>query len=66
MAVAEAAATNPIVALTFYRMINAAYMSYEDPETEQGLGVLVDAGLLPPERKAEIVSAMQPPAPTPT
>lgn len=60
MAVAEAAATSPVVALTFYRMINATYVSYEDPETEQGLGVLVSAGLLSLDRKTEIVASMQP------
>lgn len=59
-AVAEAAATDPLVALTFYRMINAVYMSYEDPETEQGLVLLQDKGLLLPNRKAEIVAKMQP------
>lgn len=60
MTVAEAAATIPPVALTFYRMINAAYMSYEDPEAEQGLSLLVSYGLLTQERKDEIVSQMQP------
>lgn len=59
-AVAEAASTDPLVALTFYRMINAAYMSYESPETEQGLTLLEDKGLLLPNRKAEIVAEMQP------
>lgn len=59
-AVAEAAATNPLVALTFYRMINAVYMSYEDPETEAGLSLLESRGLLTEERKAQIVEQMQP------
>jgi hypothetical protein len=35
-------------------------LSYEDPETEQGLAVLVEKGLLTPESKEEIVAAMQP------
>ncbi|MDL5036861.1 hypothetical protein QRD40_10935 [Comamonas sp. Y6] len=60
LAVVTATMTDPIVKLLYDRMIGAAYMSYEDPETEQGLALLESKGLLTPERKAEIVVQMQP------
>lgn len=60
LAVVTATMTDPVVKLLYDRLLGSAYMTYEDPETEQGLAVLVDKGLLTPERKAEIVAAMQP------
>lgn len=60
LAVVAATMTDPIVKLIYDRMIGAAYMSYEDPETGQGLALLEVKGLLTAERKAEIVAQMQP------
>lgn len=59
LAVVTATMSDPLVKLMYDRMIGSAYMSYEDPETEAGLSLLCDKGLLTPERKAEIVSRMQ-------
>lgn len=39
--------------------VAAQFVTYSDPRVEQGLAALVTAGLLTPERKAEIVSRMQ-------
>lgn len=60
LAVVTATMADPMVKLMYDRLLGAAYLSYEDPETEQGLALLVDKGLLTPERKAEIVQQMQP------
>lgn len=60
LAVVAATMTDPMVKLLYDRLLGAAYLTYEDPETEQGLALLVDKGLITPERKAEIVAAMQP------
>lgn len=60
LAVVNATMTVPAVKLWYDRMIAATFVTYEDPRTEGGLQALVDAGLLSPERKAEIVAAMQP------
>lgn len=60
LAVVEATMTDPMVKLMYDRLLGAAYLSYEDPETEQGLALLVDKGLLTPERKAEVVQQMLP------
>lgn len=49
-----------MVKLMYDRLLGAAYLTYEDPETEQGLSLLVGKGLLTEERKAEIVGEMQP------
>lgn len=59
LAVVTATMSDPLVKLIYDRMIGAAYMSYEDPETEVGLSLLCDKGLLTQERKVEIVSLMQ-------
>ncbi|WP_174864289.1 hypothetical protein [Comamonas jiangduensis] len=59
LAVVTATMSDPLVKLMYDRMIGSAYMSYEDPETEAGLSLLCDKGLLTPERKVEIVSLMQ-------
>ncbi|WP_312587438.1 hypothetical protein [Comamonas terrigena] len=58
--VVTATMQDPVVKLLYDRLLGAAYWSYEDSETEQGLALLVGKGLLTPERKAEIVAAMQP------
>lgn len=60
LAVVTATMQDPVVKLLYDRLLGAAYWSYEDAETEQGLSVLVAKGLLTPERKAEIVAQMQP------
>lgn len=60
LAVVTATMQDPVVKLLYDRLLGASYWSYEDAETEQGLALLVDKGLLTPERKAEIVAAMQP------
>ena len=58
--VVTATMTDPVVKLMYDRLFGAAYLTYEDPETEQGLSLLVSKGLLTEERKAEIVAEMQP------
>lgn len=60
LAVVEASMTDPAVKLMYDRLLNAEYLTYEDPETEQSLALLVAKGLLTPGRKAEIVASMQP------
>ena len=60
LAVVTATMTDPLVKLMYDRLLGSAFWTYEDPETEQGLSLLVDKGLLTLERKAEIVDAMQP------
>ena len=60
IAVVTAAMTDPMVKLMYDRLLGAAYLTYEDPETEQGLSLLVSKGLLTEARKAEIVAEMQP------
>lgn len=58
LAVVEATMTDPMVKLMYDRLLSAAFLTYEDPETERGLQLLVAKGLLTQERKAQIVSAM--------
>lgn len=60
LAVVTATMTDPVVKLMYDRLLGAAYLTYEDPETEQGLSLLVEKELLAPERKLEIVAFMQP------
>ena len=60
LAVVAATMTDPVVKLMYDRLLVAAYLSYEDPEMEQGLSLLVDKGLITQERKLEIVSTMLP------
>ena len=62
LAVVTATMQDPVVKLLYDRLLGASYWSYEDAETEQGLSLLVAKDLLTPERKAEIVAAMQPQA----
>ena len=58
--VVTATITDPIVKLMYDRLINAAFWTYEDPETEEGLAMLVSKKLLTAERKSAIVALMQP------
>lgn len=60
LAVVEATMAVPAVKLWYDRLIAATFVTYEDPRTEGGLQALVTAGLLTPNRKTEIVAAMQP------
>lgn len=60
LAVVTATMSDPVVKLLYDRLLGAAFLTYEDPETEQGLSLLVQRGLITEERKAEIVSTMQP------
>ena len=60
LAVVGATMSVPAVKLWYDRLIAATYVTYEDPRTEGGLQALVDAELLDPGRKSEIVAAMQP------
>ena len=59
LSVVEATMTDPVVKLMYDRLLGAAFLTYEDPETEQDLSLLVQKGLITEERKAEIVSTMQ-------
>lgn len=59
LAVVTATMTDPQVKLMYDRLLGAAFLTYEDPETEQGLQLLVVKGLLTQERKVEIVALMQ-------
>lgn len=58
LAVVTATMADPVVKLMYDRLLGAAFLSYEDPETEQGLQLLVAKELLTPERKAQIVDVM--------
>lgn len=60
LAVVTATMTDPFVKLMYDRLIGAAFLTYEDPETEQGLSLLLDKGLITQERKNAIVAVMQP------
>lgn len=60
LAVVQATMANAAVKLWYDRLLAADYVTYEDPRVDAGLQALVDADLLTPERKAEIVAAMQP------
>lgn len=58
--VATSTMSDPVVKLMYDRLINAALWTYEDPETEEGLAMLVSKKLLTAERKSAIVALMQP------
>lgn len=60
LAVVGATMSVPAVKLWYDRLIAATFVTHEDPRTESGLQALVDAELLTPQRKSEIVAAMQP------
>ena len=61
-AILQATQHNADVLLLVNRLSGAAFVSYEDPEMELGLSLLVQAGLLTQERKDAIVQLMLPPA----
>lgn len=61
-AILLAAQTNMDIMLLLNRLTGAAYITYEDPEMEQGLHLLVQSGLLTQDRKEAIVQQMLPPA----
>ena len=58
--VVTATMADPMVKLMYDRLLGAAYLTYEDPETEQCLSLLVSKGILTAERKSAIVALMQP------
>ena len=60
LAVVTATMTDPVVKLMYDRLLGSAYITYEDPETEYGLQLLLDKGLITQDRKVAIVAAMQP------
>lgn len=60
LAVVTAAMTDPVVKLMYDRLLGAAYLTWEDAETEYGLQLLLDKGLITQDRKVAIVAAMQP------
>lgn len=60
LAVVSATMTDPVIKLMYDRLIGAEFLTYEDPETDAGLSLLVEKSLISPERKLEIVSKMQP------
>ena len=63
VAIATASNTSPSVKLVYDRFLAADYLTYSDPEVEQGLHLLVQSELLTQERKDAIVQLMLPPAP---
>ena len=54
--------TDTNIMLLVNRITGANFISYTDPELELGLNLLVEYRLLTPERKAEIVTSLLPPA----
>ena len=62
VAIATASNTTPTVKSVYDRFLTADYLTYSDPEVEQGLHLLVQSGLLTQERKEGIVQQMLPPA----
>lgn len=51
--------TNPLVKLMYDRLLGSAYLTYEDPEVEEGLQLLVEKNLLSKSRKEEILNELQ-------
>lgn len=60
LAIVTATMSDPLVKLMYDRLLGAAYLTYEDVETEYGLQLLLDKGLITQDRKVAIVAAMQP------
>lgn len=58
----SAANTNSTIMLLVNQITGANFITYADPELEQGLSKLVECGLLTPERKDVIVTSLLPPA----
>lgn len=59
-AIAVASNTAPAVKSVYDRFLAADYLTYSDPEVEQGLHLLVQSGLLTQDRKEAIVQQMLP------
>lgn len=57
--IVTATMTNPYVKLTYDRLINAKYLTIDDPETEVGLNLLSTEGILSEEEKQVIISKMR-------
>ena len=60
VAIAAASNSAPSVKSVYDRFLAADYLTYSDPEVEQGLHLLVQSGLLTQERKDAIVQTMLP------
>ena len=58
-AIKQAAMQDVDIGIWYDDTVAAQFVTYSDPRVEYGLTALVTAGLLTPERKAEIVSRMQ-------
>lgn len=61
LAVVTATLTDPQVKLTYDRLLGANFITYENPEMEMGLSLLVAKELITPERKEAIVLKMTTP-----
>ena len=55
IAVVTATLQNPAVKLWYDKLLAASFVSFDDPRLSAGLDVLVQAGLLTAERRAEII-----------
>lgn len=62
-AIIAAAATSEPVAILVAQLTASPYVALDDPRLEPGLTLLVDAGLLAPERPAEILAYERPQSP---
>lgn len=57
-AIKQAAMQDVDIGIWYDDTVAAQFVTYSDPRVEHGLAALVTAGLLTPERKAEIIAAM--------
>lgn len=57
-AIKQAAMQDVDIGIWYDDTVAAPFVTYSDPRVEYGLTALVEAGLLTPERKAEIVTSM--------
>lgn len=55
IAIVSATMQNPAVKLWYDKLLAASFVSFDDPRLSAGLDVLVQAGLLTAERRAEII-----------
>lgn len=55
IAIVTATLQNPAVKLWYDKLLAASFVSFDDPRLSAGLDVLVQAGLLTAERRAEII-----------
>lgn len=60
LAIAGAAMTDVTVKLWYDRAVGAAYILLTDPRTIVGVGELVSAGLITPERRDAVLSGQTP------